>query len=125
MMKNKQKIKYIIGIDEVGRGPLAGPVAVCTFKMPVDFNARKFGKIKDSKKLSAENREAIFGMLCALKKIKKVDYSVCYESAQRIDEIGLGKVVKNCIQNSLKNLKLKPNKCMVLLDGGLKSSNPV
>ena len=65
-MKNKklpETVKFVVGIDEVGRGPLAGPVAICAFKMPVDFNARKFGKIKDSKKLTAENREVIFGML--------------------------------------------------------------
>jgi ribonuclease HII len=120
-MKKVFQTKYIIGIDEVGRGPLAGPVAVCAFKMPVDFNAKRFGKIKDSKKLSTGNRFAISRALSALKKEKQLDYFVSYESAKRIDTIGLSKAVKNCIQISIEKLKLKPHECIVLLDGGLKA----
>lgn len=123
-MKNKklpETVKFVVGIDEVGRGPLAGPVAICAFKMPVDFNARKFGKIKDSKKLTAENREVIFGMLTILKKEKKINYAVCYESARRIDTIGISKAIRNCLEKCLKNLKIKPHECIILLDGGLKA----
>ena len=114
-------IKYIIGIDEVGRGPLAGPVAVCAFKMPIRFDVKNFGKIKDSKKLTPAKREAIFDLLKPLQKKGKIDYSVCYESAKRIDTVALSKAIKNCLEKSLKNLKLKPNKCLILLDGGLKA----
>jgi len=45
-----KNIKYIIGIDEVGRGPLAGPVAVGAVVIPVDFDKIFFKNIKDSKK---------------------------------------------------------------------------
>lgn len=110
-----------MGIDEVGRGPLAGPVAVCAFKMGIDFNARAFGPIKDSKQLTAENREAIFRALHALKKKGKVDYSVSYEDARTIDSIGIGKAIKNCLEASLGDLNLVPEACEVLLDGGLKA----
>ena len=113
--------KYIIGIDEVGRGPLAGPVAVCAFKMPVNFNAKFFGKNKDSKKLTPEKREEIFVRLKILKKEKVVDYFVSYESAKRIDTVGLSKAIKNCLEKSLSKLKVKPERCLVLLDGGLKA----
>lgn len=115
------KYKYIIGIDEVGRGSLAGPVAVCAFKMPVKFNAKIFGKIKDSKKLTPLKREIIFAQLKILKKDKKVDYIVSYETAKRIDIIGLSHAIKNCLEKSLKKLKVKPGECLVLLDGGLKA----
>ena len=124
MNKNKSNVKYIIGIDEVGRGPLAGPVAVCAFKMPIDFNAKSFGKIKDSKKLTSEKREEIFARL---KKIKAevhhgvLDYFVSYESAKKIDKIGISKAIKSCLKKSLAKLKLKPAECLVLLDGGLKA----
>lgn len=121
MAKNYTKVKYIIGIDEVGRGPLAGPVAVGTFKMPIDFKAKNFGKIKDSKKLTPEKREEIFEKLKKLKVEKIVDYFVCYESAKRIDSLGLSKATKNCLEKSLKKLKVKPEECLVLLDGGLKA----
>ena len=117
-----RKIKYIVGIDEVGRGPLAGPVAVCAFKMPVGFKTVGFGPLKDSKKLTPKKREETFAKLEILKKSKKVDYSVCYESAKRIDKVGISKAIKNCLEKALKNIKAKPAECRVLLDGGLKAS---
>lgn len=122
VVKNNYKnIKCIIGIDEVGRGPLAGPVAVCAFKMPVKFNSKSFGEIKDSKKLTPQKREEILAKLKILKKDKVVDYFVSYESAQKIDKIGLSKAIKNCLEKSLVKLKVKPKECVVLLDGGLKA----
>ena len=120
-MKTPTKIKYIIGIDEVGRGPLAGPVAVGAFKMSVNFNARSFGKIKDSKKLTPEKREAIAKKLQKLKTEKIVDFFVCFQSAKQIDKVGLSKAIKNCIESGFKKLKVKPEECLVLLDGGLKA----
>src|ERR1035437_6651656 len=99
-MKNKKlpkSIKFVVGIDEVGRGPLAGPVAVGAFKMSVDFDASEFGKIKDSKKLTPAKREEIYARLKILKKEKVVDYFVSYESAKRIDKISLSKAIKNCL----------------------------
>ncbi len=115
------KIKFVVGIDEVGRGPLAGPVAVCAFKMPLNFNTKNFGRIKDSKKLTPEKREEIFEKLRMIKKEKTIDYCVSYESAQKIDKFGISKAIKNCLKKSLEKLKLKPKECLVLLDGGLKA----
>lgn len=144
--KLSKGIKFVVGIDEVGRGPLAGPVAIGAFKMPVDFQVKNFGlnqskglvdrtsfkklvlgKIKDSKKLSPEKREEIFDRLKKLKNINgevrhgELDYSVCYESAKRIDKIGLSRAIKNCIESGFKKLKVKPAECLVLLNGGLKA----
>ena len=117
-----KSIKFIVGIDEVGRGPLAGPVAVCAFRMPVNFNAKSFGKIKDSKKLNREVRESIFERLKVYRDgTSGIDYSVCLESARRIDKIGLSKAIRNCLEKSLGRLKVKPRECIVLLDGGLKA----
>jgi ribonuclease HII len=117
----KKNIKYIIGIDEVGRGPLAGPVAVGAFKMPVKFKVKQFGKLKDSKKLTHEKRVEIFNKLEILKKQKIVNYFVCFENARRIDKIGLSKAIKNCLESAIKKLKVKSKECLVLLDGGLKA----
>lgn len=123
MKKNKikDKIKSVVGIDEVGRGPLAGPVAVCAFKIPVAFKVVGFGPLKDSKKLTPKKREEIFAKLEILKKEKKVDYSVCYESAKKIDKVGISKAIRNCLAKALKNIKAKPSECMVLLDGALRA----
>jgi len=120
-------IKYIVGIDEVGRGPLAGPVAVCAFKMPIKFEVKKFGKIKDSKKLTPKKREEIFDMLKKIKSTKNpisennIDYLVCYESAQEIDKIGISQAIKNCLKKAITKLRVNPKDCLVLLDGGLKA----
>ena len=123
-MQNKnltKGVKFIVGIDEVGRGPFAGPVAVCAFKMALDFKAATFGKIKDSKKLTPEKREKILAKLKILKKQKIVDFFCCYQSAKIIDKIGLSKATKNCLEKALKKLKVKPKECLILLDGGLKA----
>ncbi len=133
-------IKYTIGIDEVGRGPLAGPVAVCAFKLhagslprQIEFLfdwggtmfTKKSGRIKDSKKLAPEKREEIFARLKELKTPRGgasgIDYFVCYESAKRIDKIGISKAIRNCLEKALAKLNVKPNECKVLLDGGLKA----
>jgi len=57
------KIKYLIGIDEVGRGPLAGPVTVCAFCVPkaskLKYSKNLFKDFKDSKKLSPSRREEL------------------------------------------------------------------
>ncbi len=117
-----RSIKFIVGIDEVGRGPLAGPITFCAFKMPVDFSAKSFGKIKDSKKLKPQKREEIFAKLEKLKKAKIVNYSIHSATAKEIDKTGLSKVGRMCIEKVLKNLKIKSSECMILLDGGLKAT---
>ena len=109
------KIKFIVGIDEVGRGPFAGPVAVCAFIMPVGFKVSGFGPLKDSKKLKPKEREDVFNKLRSLKVHHGVlDYCVSYESAERIDRFGLTKTINNCIKKSLKNIKADPKNCLVL-----------
>ncbi len=118
---SNKNIKYIVGIDEVGRGPLAGPVAVGAFKIPTDFPIRGFGPIKDSKKLTPEIREEFYKKLLVLKKEKKIDFAVSYESAKNIDKFGLSKAIKNCLESSIKKLHLNPKECLILLDGGLKA----
>jgi len=119
-MRNK-KAKFLIGIDEVGRGPLAGPVAVCAFLMSNNFDAKSFGKIKDSKKLKSIEREEIFCRLKELKNNKKINFVVSFESSRMIDKIGIVPAIKKALEKSLEKLKLNPKDCKILLDGGLKA----
>jgi len=115
------EIKFVVGVDEVGRGPLAGPIVFCAFKMSINFSAKTFGKLKDSKKLLPKKREEIFAKLEKLKKGKVVNYSIYSVSAKSIDKNGLSKAGKSCIEEVLKDLKIKPIESMILLDGGLKA----
>lgn len=116
---NRRERKCLVGIDEVGRGPLAGPVAVCAFSMPVNFDDSVFGKLRDSKKLSAKKREQIFEQLEKIKKEGSVNYSVCYASANEIDNIGISICIKKSLEDALRNIRANPEECRILLDGGL------
>jgi ribonuclease HII len=72
-------MKFIIGVDEVGRGPLAGPVVAAAVALPYDFEDPR---IKDSKKLSARNREAISPII----RSTALAWSVVAVGHRRIDE---------------------------------------
>lgn len=100
--------KYVAGVDEVGRGPLAGPVVCAAVIMPTDDI---ISGITDSKKLSAARRER----LAALIKEKAVALSIFAVSEREIDEINILNAVKKCMTGAVNNLSVKPD--IVLCDG--------
>lgn len=116
----KQGIKYIAGIDEVGRGPLAGPVvaaAVVVKNTPRDNLSflQADGKelvIKDSKKLSAKQREKIFRMLS---KSPSVDYGIGIVSEKIIDQINILRASWLAMKKAVEYLKTPPE--FILIDG--------
>lgn len=132
-----QNMKLIIGIDEAGRGPLAGPVTVGVFGAEEKigkwllkniFNS----KLRDSKKLSPQKREEIYKKFLELKKDHKINFSVSHISNKIIDKIGISKAIQNGINKSLKKINLTPNpsprirrgekeKIYIRLDGLLKA----
>jgi ribonuclease HII len=111
-----------IGIDEVGRGPLAGPVCVAAFMLKGKLNTTL--KLKDSKKLSQKQRELWFKKISLLKKEGKCDFALTYVSAQAIDKIGISKAIKKALETSLQKLvdtHALHVRTRILLDGGLKA----
>lgn len=117
--KDKKENKYLIGIDEVGRGPLAGPVALGVFCVKKDFKFKKLLGIRDSKKLTPEKREYFFKKILELEKKGEIEFAVSYVSAKEIDKIGISPAIKKALKNSLKKLNKNPEDCSVFLDGGL------
>lgn len=116
------KSKWIIGIDEVGRGPVAGPVAVCACAVPyLLYKKSKWKGLTDSKKMSIKNRELWYKEALKMKSSNEVRFSVVYRSNIFIDKKGISLAIKECIIKSLKDLKLNPKECLVLLDGSLKA----
>ncbi len=114
-------MKYIVGVDEAGRGPLAGPVSVGIVAVPVGFDvAAEFPGVKDSKKLSEKKREAIFAQLEERKKLGDVKFSVCFESAQVIDAKGIAYAVKKAAWRGIRALAPEDIE-KVFLDGSLKA----
>ncbi len=122
---------YTIGVDEAGRGPIAGPVAVGVCKIKTvyieeleDELINKFmsGKLKDSKKLSEKKREEIYSWIEKKKEENKLDFIVSMGSSKTIDDIGIVPTIKKAISKTLTALsKDKEDKVLVLLDGGLKA----
>lgn len=114
-------MKYQIGIDEVGRGPIAGPVAVGAFVFLKNGAAKLFKGVKESKQLSEAKRELWFARIEEAREKGLIDFQVCLESANNIDKKGLSWAIKNCLTKALLALTIAPIKARVLLDGGLKA----
>lgn len=98
----------IAGVDEVGRGPLAGPVVCCACIMPLD---NLIDGVTDSKKLSAKKREALYEVI----KERAIAYSICEIGAEEIDEINILNAVKKCMTSAVNTLSVKPD--ITLVDG--------
>lgn len=114
--------KWIIGVDEAGRGPLAGPVAVGVAVVTEDFDWTLLPGVNDSKQLSEKRREEVFMVARKLKASGQLNYAVSMVSAKMIDKIGIVPAVKLAMGRALKKLDPSPEKCAVKLDGGLKAS---
>lgn len=110
----------ILGIDEAGRGPLAGPVAVGVVSIPTVFNKKFFKGIKDSKKLSQEERELWFSLATEAKKKGELDFRVALVSEKIIDKHGISYAIRLGIKRCLNRLGVN-KESQVFLDGSLKA----
>ncbi|MEI6480451.1 MAG: ribonuclease HII [bacterium] len=113
--------KIFVGIDEVGRGPLAGPVAVGAFVWFGKRFPKELEGIKDSKKLSEKKREEWFAKIIQFKKEDKCNFKVEFKSAKYIDKYGISKAIRECLKSAISSFELDPKKVYVLLDGGLRA----
>lgn len=122
MGRTPEKIKYIIGIDEVGRGPLAGPVTVCAFAiLENDLKLLETIGAKDSKVLSEQKRDVVANKLRELVKEGRCVYKISSTAPEVIDQKGLTKAIQIALDNTLKKLNIHPEHADVYLDGGLKA----
>ena len=97
-----REFDYIAGIDEVGRGPLAGPVVTCAVILP---KGERILYVNDSKKLSASKREELYDIIME----KALAVSIGMESPQTIDDINILQATYKAMQISVNNLKIKPD----------------
>lgn len=115
-MSEARGLRMLIGIDEVGRGPLAGPVAVGV-AMATSATIKKFKKIKESKQLTRAQREEWYEKICASE--SGIRFAVSFVSAAMIDRKGINPSIKSALASGLKKLDPDPKLSRVLLDGGL------
>lgn len=110
--------RFVIGVDEVGRGPIAGPVTVCALLIPRK-NLHLIKEARDSKSISAKRREELAKGFLGLKKAGKLDYRIASVGAEIIDRKGIVPAVRLCIKRTLARLDVDPGHVEVLLDGSL------
>ena len=103
--------RNVCGVDEAGRGPLAGPVVAAACILPIDCVIEG---LNDSKKLSEKKREAIFEVI----KEKALAYSVCMVDAKTIDEINILQATFKAMREAVEGLSIKAD--IALIDGNQK-----
>ena len=99
-------VKYIAGIDEAGRGPLAGPVVVACVVLPE--NSMIEG-VNDSKKVSEAKREKLYDIIIQ----EAISYGVGIIYQDEIDEINILQATKKGVTEAIKQMEVKPNIIMV------------
>ena len=102
----EQGIEYICGIDEAGRGPLAGPVVVGAVIMPKDSFIEG---VNDSKKISEKKREKIYDQILE----EAIAYSIGVIDRQTIDDINILNATKLGVKQAVGSLKQRPDVIMV------------
>lgn len=105
---NEQNIFNIGGVDEVGRGPLIGPVVACCCVLPKDF---KLDGLTDSKKLSEKKRENFYEYL-----VKNTIYGLGIVGPEEIDEINIYMASKKAMLLAIEEVKKKIDLEYVLVD---------
>ncbi len=117
--------RFVVGIDEAGRGPLAGPLGVGAVAMNAIIQHSVLNKLstgigielRDSKKLSARQREAWFLALEEAEGRGELQFRVAFVSAQVIDEGGISAAARLGVARALARLTLSPERSLILLDG--------
>ena len=103
---HEKGFKYICGIDEAGRGPLAGPVVIASVIMPEDSMIEG---VNDSKKVSEKKRELLYDKIIE----EAISYGVAIIGQDEIDNINILNATKKGLTMSLKELTVKPDLIIV------------
>jgi len=109
-----QGCRVVVGVDEAGRGPLAGPVVAAVCRLPEDFSMEG---LNDSKQLSEKEREGLF---VAIRSAPGVDFGVGMAEVAEIDRINILRASFLAMYRALQQLKTPPE--VILIDGHLAPS---
>ena len=104
----EQGIEVICGVDEAGRGPLAGPVCAAAVILPANLD---IPGLNDSKKLSDKRRRELFPVI----KEKAIAYSIAFVDYTQIDEINILQATYLAMEQAINGLQIKPD--IALIDG--------
>ena len=101
-------VEVICGVDEAGRGPLAGPVCAAAVILPPHL---RIPGLNDSKKLSDKRRRELFPVICE----QALAFGIAFAAEQEIDEINILHATFLAMERALAQLKIRPD--LVLIDG--------
>lgn len=104
----KNGYKFVCGVDEAGRGPLAGPVCAAAVILPQNCEIEG---LNDSKKISEKKRETLFDII----KEKAIAYSIAYGTLEEIEEYNILEATYIAMNRAIDGLKIKAD--FVLVDG--------
>lgn len=104
--KQYEELGYVCGIDEVGRGPLAGPVVTCAVILPKDS---KILYLNDSKQLSEKKREELYDVIMK----EAVAVSLGFNGPERIDEINILQATLEAMREAVNNLSVRPDVLLI------------
>ena len=102
----KKGINLIAGVDEVGRGPLVGPVVTAAVILPRDFYDER---INDSKKLTEKKRELLYSVIYE----NAISIGIGMSSNEIIDEINILEATKKAMKEAINNLSIKPEHILI------------
>ena len=102
----KKGLNFIAGIDDVGRGPLCGPVVACACILPINY---QLDGLNDSKKISEKKREELYEILIK----DALSYGIGIISPKRIDEINILEATKEAMKEAVNNLDIKPEHLLI------------
>lgn len=120
-----EKVQWLIGVDEAGRGALAGPVCVGAVLYPDDLDwheifalvtKRGVPKLRDSKHLSAQQRDILYAYITAHGRLR---HATAFVEASRIDRIGIAPAAREAARRAVEDLHIRAERVHVLLDAGL------
>lgn len=100
--------KYVCGVDEAGRGPLAGPVCAAAVILEPDTELEG---VNDSKKLSEKKRETLYDVICS----KALAYSIAFATVEEIEEYNILNATYLAMNRAIEGLKIKAD--FALIDG--------
>lgn len=103
---HEEGISVICGIDEAGRGPLAGPVCAAACILPAGL---ELPGLNDSKKLSEKRREALYAQITA----QALAWAVCLVDEKTIDEINILQATYRAMRGAVEQLPVRPDLCLV------------
>ncbi|MCI8498398.1 MAG: ribonuclease HII [Bacilli bacterium] len=96
----------VAGVDEVGRGPLFGPVVTAAVILPKDY---KLEGLTDSKKLSPKKRDVFYEVI----KRDAISISIGIRSAKEIDKLNIYQATKEAMMDAIENLEIKPDHVLI------------